>query len=484
MLYPVVPESLRITSADLRAWAKADPAAAVDLPVLIRWLIAETCPTAALIDVPGGIAASRPGWDGIVHCASGNRFVPDGKSVWELSVQQGDANGKARRDYDKRITGTPAADRQSLAYVAVVCAAWRGARGFQADKSSLGEFRTVRALNASDLEAWLECAPVSTVWLRDRLGKPRGVELLASWWDRWSARTVPPLGDKIVLAGRAREAEMLRDRCAQTVGGVCSVGGDMTVAEVTAFVAAALGTEPEGVGARVLYTEDRSVLRQLINPGHVARTPPAARPASRLIVMVPSLDCAADVPADSPHLVIAASPGSSNAQIRVEPVDSEEVAERLRADGFDLNDAHRLGAVARMSLPALCRQLARQRDLLEPDWCKDTLVRRMILLGGWHSGHEGDKQALEQVTGRSYEELTERLYAIVGDPPLVRTGPRWHTASPSDAWDQISRRGDERRVGCLPPGGVGGAGLTGPLPIDGQRPRVPGSVAGRSNEAL
>ena len=145
MLYPVVPESLRITSADLRAWAKADPAAAADLPVLIRWLIAETCPTAALIDVPGGIAASRPGWDGIVHCASGNRFVPDGKSVWELSVQQGDANGKARRDYDKRVTTTSAADRQSLTYVAVVCAAWRGAHGFQDDKSSLGEFRTVSA---------------------------------------------------------------------------------------------------------------------------------------------------------------------------------------------------------------------------------------------------------------------------------------------------------------------------------------------------
>ena len=440
MLYPVVPESLRVTNAELRAWARDDQGAAADLPVLMRRLIAETCPTAGRVDFPGGIDANRPGWDGIVQCGSGNRFVPDGKSVWELSVQQGGANGKARRDYDKRITGTPAADRQPLAYVAVVCAAWRGARGFQDDKSSLGEFRTVRALNASDLEAWLECAPVSTVWLRDRLGKPRGVELLASWWDRWSARTVPPLGDKIVLAGRAHEAEMLRDRCAQPLGGVCSVGGGMTAAELTAFAAAALGNDPGGVGARVLYTEERSVLHQLINHGHVARTPPAAYPALRLIVMVPSLDCAADVPADGPHLVIAASPGSPSAQIRVEPVDSEEVAERLQADGFDLNEAHRLGAVARMSLPALCRHLARQPDLLEPDWCKDTLVRRMILLGGWQSDHDGDKRTLEDLTGRSYEELTVRLYAVVGDPPLVRTGPRWHTASPSDAWDQISRR--------------------------------------------
>ena len=216
--------------------------------------------------------------------------------------------------------------------------------------------------------------------------------------------------------------------------------GDMTAAELVAFVAAALGTQPEEVGARVLYTEDRNVLRQLINPGQVARTPSAANPASRLVVVVPSLDCADDAPVDSPHLVIAASPGSPNAQIRVEPVDSEEVAERLQAQGFELNEAHRLGAVARMSLPALYRQRATQPDLLEPDWCKDTLVRRMILLGGWHRDHEGDKQTLKQATGHSYEELTERLYDIVGDPPLVHTGARWHTASPSDAWDQIKRR--------------------------------------------
>ena len=69
----------------------------------------------------------------------------------------------------------------------------------------------------------------------------------------------------------------------------------MTAAELTAFTAAALGTDSEGVGATVLYTEDRSVLHQLINPDHVARTPAVAYPGRRLIVMVPSLACAADM---------------------------------------------------------------------------------------------------------------------------------------------------------------------------------------------
>ena len=171
-------------------------------------------------------------------------------------------------------------------------------------------------------------------------------------------------------------------------------------------------------------------------------------------------------------------------QIRVGPVDSEEVAERLQADGIGLYAADRLGAVARMSLPALCRQLARQPDLMESDWCTDTLVRRMILLGGWHRDHDGDKQILEQVTGRSYEELTGRLYDIVGDPPLVLTGPRWHTASPSDAWDQISHRVTHEELDAFRDRSAAGAGLTGPLPVDGRRPRTPGAVAGRSCQPL
>ena len=213
-----------------------------------------------------------------VQCSSGNRYVPNGRSVWELSVQQRNANNKARGDYSKRIRAMPEAVRESLAYVAVACAPWRGARDFQDEKLRLGEFRAVSALNDSDIEAWLECAPVTTVWLRGRLGKPSDVEMLASWWDRWSVRTDPPLSDKIVLAGRAREAEGLRDRCSQPLGGVCSVGGDLTAAELTAFSAAALGTDSEEGCAGVLYTDDRSALNQLINPGHVARTPAVAYP--------------------------------------------------------------------------------------------------------------------------------------------------------------------------------------------------------------
>ena len=92
---PSVPESLRVTRDDLRRWA-GSAGSAEALPRLVRSLIAETEPSAEWIDMPAGTAVASSGWDGVVRCAHGNRFVPAGLSVWELSTKQNDSHGKAR----------------------------------------------------------------------------------------------------------------------------------------------------------------------------------------------------------------------------------------------------------------------------------------------------------------------------------------------------------------------------------------------------
>ena len=163
-----VPEPWRVSRDDLLGWTEA----ARELPRLVRSLIAETVPSAEGIDMPAGSGVSQSGWDGVVKCSTGNRFVPDGRSVWELSAQQNGSDGKARSDYDKRVENTPDLDRVETGYVAVICAPWTKARSFQEEKSRSGDFRLVRALNVDNLEAWLECAPRTTVWLREQMGQP------------------------------------------------------------------------------------------------------------------------------------------------------------------------------------------------------------------------------------------------------------------------------------------------------------------------
>src|SRR5690242_19427883 len=94
-----------ITRDDLRTAAKS---AGFDmlLPVLIRRLIAETGVGISELDMPGGSGTSVGGFDGVVTASEGSTFVPEGRSVWELSVTTRSGKTgvtKADLDYQERL---------------------------------------------------------------------------------------------------------------------------------------------------------------------------------------------------------------------------------------------------------------------------------------------------------------------------------------------------------------------------------------------
>jgi len=226
---------------------------------------------------------------------------------------------------------------------------------------ALRDFRKVRALNVDDLEAWLECAPQTTVWLRELMGEPvAGISLLSSWWAQWLDSASPALDSGIVLAGRQREAGKLRDRCGQRRGGAITVGGRMHRDEIIAFVAAVLAP-PDGSDspADVLYVEDHGSAPRLL-AAEAAAAADSRRPP--LTVLVPSAEFARHLPAGSRHRMIVAVPGASQAEVVLGPVDSEHAAQMFEASGVEHAEARRLGSLARMSLMAVRRTLAKQPD--------------------------------------------------------------------------------------------------------------------------
>ena len=110
----------------------------------MRRLIAETVPSAEMLRMPAGTGVAQPGWDGIVKCSEGNRFVPDGLSVWELSAQKSGTDGKARSDYAKRVKKMPQPERVGATYVAVMCAPWTKAEAFAVEMSQRDLYRHSR----------------------------------------------------------------------------------------------------------------------------------------------------------------------------------------------------------------------------------------------------------------------------------------------------------------------------------------------------
>ena len=423
-----VGEWMRIDRSDLLEWASSE-GASLRLPELIRRLVEETTPAGTHVDFPAGTGVLSGGWDGLVLCEGDHPFVPSGRSGWEVSTEK-NSNRKAQQDYENRCGKVPREARAGMVYVAVICRAWIGARDFAETKSVAGDFREVRACNVDHLETWLARAPETTLWLREVIGKPVGVEPLSRFWDRWLESATVPLDAGVVLAGRDTAAQQLLRLC--LAGGVVTVGWDAPHEEILVFISAAFADSD--AGREALYVEDPDSARRLLAP------PTRRRRPSALTVVVPSLALAERLAPRAPQCVVVPVPGSGAVSVRVGPVDSVKTAERLRTLGIEHDRAWELGHLGRRSLLALRRRLALQPELYQPGWSgdNDATLRRCLLLNRWDRSSEGDVQAVQRFVGKSYLEIEERLERVTrfegGDPPLMRTGSVWHVVSPEDAW--------------------------------------------------
>ncbi len=438
-LVPTVPELLRVSRDDLIGWAKSGRGDK-EFPRLVRSLIAETEPSAEWIDMPAGTGTSSSGLDGIVRCARGNRFVPAGKSAWELTTQQDGVKTKVGDDYQKRVENSTADERSEVAYVAAACAPWTKRRSFESERTGDDEFDRVRALNVDNLEDWLSCAIATTIWMREQLGEPtEGIGLLSRWWEQWLATTITPLDENLVLAGREKAAADLREHCDQGRG-VLTIGGQVHRDEIIAVVAAALSASDATAldPAHVLYVDSHDTAARLFAQEALSTQRGRQTNSPVLTMVVPSAEFARHLPAGSPHRMIVPTPGSPQAAITLNAVDSDVVAKRFESAGFELREAHELGGIARTSLIALQRRLAKDPALHTPQWAKghiDTPLRRCLLIGGWHEARDGDREIIEHLAGVPYDKAVEMLRALDrADAPLAVVDQQWYGVSPADTW--------------------------------------------------
>ncbi len=422
-----VPDHLRITRNDLLQWV--DAGTGHDFPGLVRRLVWETGQGLERVHFPAGVGASTGDWDGVVASAVGDAYVPEGLSAWELSTKK-QSSPKAEEDYEKRRSGPESVATKDVTYVQVICRPWVNAASFASIHRAEARWKDVRAYNVEDIETWLEHAPGTTIWLAEKLGRPIvGIRGLDQWWEDWLASTRPPLGSNFVLAGRNDQAKQLSDRT--RTEGKTTIGGDVRLEEVHAFVAAALTDASSGVDlvnpSVVILSDTSDAKRLMTRPGE-------------LVAVVPSPSFLNDVHVTPGHHVIVPVLGSDRADIVLPPVSSLLVTEALQTEGVEYRDAHDFGALARRSLLALRRRLAVHPLLHQPSWAApgaDTVRRRVLVANAWNQTRSGDRAAVEQLVGQPYQAIEDAVVALstVSDDPMVAViDERWHVVSPMDAW--------------------------------------------------
>ena len=195
-VHSYVPAFMTIKAHQIHTWAD-DINARHMMPVLLRKLVHSTGQELLQVDFPGYDNAQRMGWDGLVEAGAATAWIPKGKSCWEFGVNQ-NPRSKAENDYATRLRSTSPTERRECTFVFVTPRNWPGKTDWARSKNASEDWKAVRALDASDLEQWLEESIAPQIWLAKKLNiSMDGIETLDQCWARWAEASEPPMTEAI-----------------------------------------------------------------------------------------------------------------------------------------------------------------------------------------------------------------------------------------------------------------------------------------------
>lgn len=412
------------SASRLTEWAAHDDAKGA-FPELMRRLLSQT-PGVTNIDIRAHEGIAAPGWDGSAT-SSGSPYLPAGELRFEFGTDK-DSKHKAQADYDKRVSALP--KDNNAVFVFATPRSWAGGRGWASERAGEKQWAGVKVIDAHVLEGWLQETPAVHYWLSERLGfRPRDAQTLARWWESFQARVDPAIPPPFFAAGRDSQVkELLSSLTGAGAGGVIATVRAPWRDEALAFVHAALVTEPALANRAVVVTDEAAWTRLV-----ASREP---------MILIPQFENAnLKAAEDGGHRVILVAgldePVRRGKAIELPKVDRDAARHSLAGLGLGSDSAESIVALARRSMPAMFRSLARDPRAM-PAWSLDertsALLAPLVLAGSWESS-VGDGELLQQLTGVGVDEIQRTLKSLAkrADTPFVVSGGLWRLASPEEA---------------------------------------------------
>ena len=425
-----------ITADDLNSWPDNDARDAQEnFPRLIRKLLYET-PGVSAVSARAGNGVSMPGYDGISQSDETVSVLPAGSLVFEFGTDK-EVGSKASKDYRKRSKQDDAA---SHVFVFATPRRWSGKDKWLEKRRSEGKFANLWALDADDLEAWLETSPTSHYWLSEHLGKqPDEARALEQWWGSFHQATQPELPPSMFTAGRESTRDALRELLAEAPQTI-TIQADWRD-DCLAFIYASLAADTENQ----LDVLDQSV----IIVKSVAVWHRIARQAGKSI-LIPAFDGAETKSAiDNGHHVIKIVDREQvvygKVDVKLPRVSRPDVQSLLNDCGINFQKANHLAGLARRNMPSFVRALTRDAAIRTPAWATDTsapMLAALTLVGAWDANNDKDKQAIAALVGSDYDTVTSLCQQRAGgnDPVVSHSGSAWRFASLEETFRCLSSK--------------------------------------------
>lgn len=422
---------MRVTSTHLTQWS--DNRSSQDiLPILMRRLISATS-TVNVITMPGGDSVNLPGWDGVVSVQSGNPWVPDGLSYWEMGTSK-DPVAKAQSDYAKRTEQLQSEQRAVAAFVFVTPRRWAGKDNWLSKVRSENQWARVLAWDADDIEAWLESSATTSLWFGAQIGiNGYGVVAVEQYWSDWQGQSNPAITYQSLVTGREPSGLALRNTLDKGESFVAVVADSQS--EAVAFVCGALLEHGYSKVAACVTSEEgwqfvdsNSGIGFVVLADNQLSNRKAPRDGMTLIVPL----AAGDREFNLQGIGLEAS---QHTQIELRRPRSDEFENALLNLGLDHADAARFSRSMGRSWTVFRRQFAVNPVIKKPIWlsASNTIALQVLtLVGAWNSRSEGDRLCVEHLANRAYEDLENDLIelAALDDAPVIKIGSLWKAKAP------------------------------------------------------
>lgn len=424
-----------IEAGDIKNWGTGKQRDCASLlPELLRRLILATGDTVEQIDFPSGDSIAIGGWDGLLKTEAKSPHFPSGTSGWELGVKTSPGK-KAEEDYTKRTADSLGLSLNETTFVFVTPRSWPDREKWVANKRANKKWKDIRVIGVDALEQWLEVAPAVSLWLASHLGKASGdLQDIENFWEEWSTATKPNMIPELVIGGREKQVEKIHAWLASQPG-TLSVQGD-SPDEPFAFLYSALTRLPETEKVKafsrcvVVRTSDQ--MRQLIQ---TFRNP--------LIIVAPveCADLAGLALKKGHHVFLGAGENVVNigSVTRLDRPRLEIIKKGLKDQGLSEVEANRTSRDSGRSVTVLKRHMSVSPSVTSPSWGNPQstqILLPILFVGAWQERKEGDKQIIETLSGKTYQDYLNELQSLltIDDSPVRKIGDVWMLKSPLDAW--------------------------------------------------
>ena len=423
-----------IRAADIDGWSRRIDARH-KFAALLRGLIHTTGHELTRVDFPAFDNAERRGWDGVVETSAPTPWISEGHSGWEFGCDR-NATRKANKDYNARLTSVPMRERREATFVFVTPRNWPRKDRWAREKAILGEWKDVRAYDASDLEQWLEQSAPMQVWFAEQIGIPvSGYRSLGRCWADWAETCDPVLSPTLFDPSVQEFSAKFQGWLAEPPTRPFVVAADSRD-EALAFLSCLLDsvrpdTDEPGTGALVFDTPEAMQRFGVGNAAPRMAVVHDAKVEREIGDLHRRCHCA---------IVRLGNDVYAEPDIRLALSGSEELSAALKSMGLSEDRSQMLVRDSGRSRTVLRRRLSTIPAVRAPAWARHAENARKLLptalVGAWHRASSADREVVRLLAREDDDHVVEAGIAALlalEDSPLWSVGEYRGVVSRIDA---------------------------------------------------